>query len=1124
MKPRTLLALIVVLAAVVGLVLWSVVGEDEGTTPAAEGTAAASATRSGTSASAPSAEPRKRPRGRAWIALGTGDVGGSVLEYGTEKPLAGVVVTLAAPAPGPDRTLETRTAADGTFRFGEVPNYDDWTVRVDAPEPLADLEQGGVNVVEDQRTDLGVLYVTPAFSVPGIVVDDRGDPVEGAEVRALRARTGATQMDILRLIREFPVESPAVDKATTAKDGRFRLTKASPGSYDVKVVAKGFQVLVERQVLVTPDAERRELRFVVAKGHVLDGRVVRKGPGSVAGLPVVAMHQPQGEMDLLGLDRTFTTTDEQGRFRLDGLGAGPYVVGAAPPGEPFAIHADVRIPDVTWLELTIAGDAWLEGRVTGKGGAPLAGAQVYLVDIQERPTIANTRTSEDGRYVVRGLRSGPVRLLLVQAEGYAQWPTDVVSAFQGRGDEALVLQPGRNEKDVSLEPGGTVRGVVVSREDEKPIEGARVELGTPLALFGGARGATTDAQGRFELQSVPLGASVLLASKDGWFQPGVTAMGVGMVFRSAGKPRPDTGTGFVVSIAEPGQVVERTIALSRGSTIAGRVVTPDGSPVAGARVELVHESEGMLDGIRALFGAADPRMTDAEGRFEVPAPAPGSRARVVAKAPEYLDGRSDVVAAGAAGTRSEGLVVQLRVGATLEGKVLTQAGTPLEGASVRWAQTQGRNEWRARMELERAKPVTTDAEGRFRVDHVEPGNVTVQASHPTHLTQTLRDVAVTEGAPKALDVRLAPGGVLEGRVLGPDDKPRSGATVRLAYQRNPGERDDDPLTVESRQLTTDAEGRFRAENLAVGRFEARAEASGAAPSEAVLARTGGDAVVLRLAAPLRIAGVVRVQGAPAAGIEVEVRRAARTDASGNPSGGGEEVASVETDATGRFVAEDLPPGTYDLAVASGGWESGRGTNAIGKTVAGVAAGNEAVAVDLEPGLVIAGTLTLADGTPAPEGWIHVRQVDKDGRSVAGGVSKGRGFEDGAFEIGGLPAGSYDVDVNVDGQGRKRLRVEAGTTGLAVALGAGGKLRGRVLLDDGSPASGVWVYAHADGSGNGAPTDLDGWYVIPGLDAGVYRVDANWGSGRSRRSGSAEGIAVRAGDTCEAPVITLRAPQ
>ncbi|MCE9635989.1 MAG: carboxypeptidase regulatory-like domain-containing protein [Planctomycetes bacterium] len=1116
--------LIIVVLVLVGLGVWFAMSD----AAAPVGSLARQGSAATKSSDPPAAEPKKRIRaGRHWTQLGTGEVRGVVLEYGSEKPLGGVAVTLGAGVPGPGSALEAVTLSDGTFRIVGVPNFDDWTLRVKTKTPLRELEQAAVSVVENKVTELGVLYVTPAFAVIGVVVDEQGAPIEGAEVRALRSRQGGSQMDILRLIRELPVETPAVDRATTADGGRFRLTKTSPGSYDFKVVKGGRQVLVEKQVVVTPDAEKRPLRFVMSKGFQLDGRVSRKGPGPVAGIPVVAFREPQGELDLLVLDRCFAVTDEEGKFHLDGLGLGKFIVSATPEGEPFTIQNDVQIPVVKWLEVVIEGDAWLEGKVAGAGGAAIAGAQVYIANFDSKPVVASTRTDGDGRYSVRGLKSGKVQLFLVQAEGYATWPTDLMAALQGGGSGGLELKPGRNEKDVSLAPGGTIAGVVMSKDEEKPLEGVKVELGSILMMFGGSRSATTDAQGKFELTSVPLGTSVLIFSKEGWFQPGMTPESLGMAFMGgAGSTKADSGKGYVVSISEPGQKVQRTAFLARGTTLSGQVVAPDGTPVAGARVELRDDKQdGFMGGLAAVFGGRDPRFTDAEGRFEMPGPQPGTKTRVAATAPGFLEGKSDLVTAGV-GQKLDGVAVRLRLGAMLEGKVSDDRGQPIDGAFVRWLNSEGLNEWEVDWKLRAARPSLTDADGRYRMENVEPGKVMVQVEHPRYLRLTEKDVATAEGKASQFDAKLRLGAVIDGRVVGPDGKPLSGANVSLTLRGEGGP--NQWARVRDGAVTSESDGRFRAEGLEPGTYDVVAAQKSFAPSEKVTAEAGGPSITLRLQVALRIGGVVRADGQPVARVSVQVLRRGGAGSNASSGAGGqstsedanwEQVQSTESGTGGRFTFDDVAAGVYRLQFSPPAWGDAR-PNVLKRTLFDVSAGNDGLVVDLQAGLSISGSIALDDGTPVARGWASAWLVGANGGPAAGVDNAWASFEGGEFTLVGLVPGTWEVQLNAQGAGTKRVRVEAGRTDLRIVIGAGAKIAGRVVLEDGSAGSGLWVNATNGQGGQGAATDTDGRYTIVGLEPGRYRLDAaKFGSGGV--SGFAEGVDARVGETIEAPVITAR---
>jgi len=285
--------LLVLILLAMGAVVWMVMSDDDG------GDAVGpepNATEIVDDDDGPDATRKRVPvetSSRKWVPKGDGSLVGIVREYGTDKPLANVEVTLEAGLPGPNRVIPTTTGDDGSFVIREAINFDQWTLRVKAPAPMAELVMGAVEVVEDQQTDVGVLYITPSYEIPGIVVDEMGLPVEGATVRVLRPRASGSAMDFLRLIRELPHAPPAVETAMTDVKGAFVLTKLPPGRYDFELSGPTHALHTERGVVVSPDTITRPLRFVLTRGYELSGRVVRPSGGSVAGIGIVAFEQPR---------------------------------------------------------------------------------------------------------------------------------------------------------------------------------------------------------------------------------------------------------------------------------------------------------------------------------------------------------------------------------------------------------------------------------------------------------------------------------------------------------------------------------------------------------------------------------------------------------------------------------------------------------------------------------------------------------------------------------------------------------------------------------------------------------------------------------------------------------------
>jgi protocatechuate 3,4-dioxygenase beta subunit len=711
-----------------------------------------------------------------------------------------------------------------------------------------------------------------------------------------------------------------------------------------------------------------------------------------------------------------------------------------------------------------------------------------------------------------------LQLFLVQADGYGNYPEDLSQIMRGRGANEVKLVPGRNEKSVSLAVGAVVRGLVKEKDSDAPVAGARVELGSILAMFGGSRVATTGADGRFEITSVPKGTSMLMISKEGWFQPGVNAQSLMMVLGSrmqgGSSTAKDTGKGATIVVSEPGEVIERTMELARGSSLAGVVTAPDGTPVSGAQVSLVMESDagGMSRMLGGLFPMPEPRLTDAEGRFQIPGPPPGEKARVNARSTGYLDGKSEVVTC-APGDAKTGVSVQLRQGATLAGKVKDDGGRPIEGAVVKWTSlAQDANEWSVRWRLRSATPAVTDAKGEFRIPNVETGKLALQVSDAKHLSWSSNAVQAEDGKESAFDVVLRTGGTLDGRVLGTNNKGAAAATVNYARQ---GERpaDADPYMDEDGQVTADAAGNFHVDGLLPGTYDLTARAPGAAPSESVETAAGGTPVTLQLAQAFVISGVVRMKsGGGVADVQVDlVKRVRKTDGvEAKPTGAQvEEETSVEvedtrTNAAGEFELKDIPAGTYDIRVTVG-WGGQPRPNILPTTVKDVQAGQQAIVIECEAGLSISGTAIGEDGKLVMGGYVWAQPVEP--QPGFRGISDS--LDDGSFELTGLAPGKYRLTVVGGGGQQKTITAEAGAKDLRVEFGGGGSIKVRVTID-GAAAPNAWVNAHGEQGQGNARTDAEGRAEIKGLPAGTYTVNAGMNLDKSNLYARQENVTVVVG--------------
>jgi protocatechuate 3,4-dioxygenase beta subunit len=148
-----------------------------------------------------------------------------------------------------------------------------------------------------------------------------------------------------------------------------------------------------------------------------------------------------------------------------------------------------------------------------------------------------------------------------------------------------------------------IRGSVVAADNGSPVRHAQIRVSGQQGV--GARTATTDAQGRFEIRELVAGRYTLNVAKGGF------------VSLQYGQRRPNE-TGTPIEVAE-GQTVDKIlVALPRGSVITGRVSDEFGEPVANAVVSAMRY--GYVAGVRRLMPAPGQNArdtTDDQGQFRL---------------------------------------------------------------------------------------------------------------------------------------------------------------------------------------------------------------------------------------------------------------------------------------------------------------------------------------------------------------------------------------------------------------------------------------------------------------------------------------------------------------------------
>ncbi|MCA8962691.1 MAG: carboxypeptidase regulatory-like domain-containing protein, partial [Planctomycetes bacterium] len=256
-----------------------------------------------------------------------------------------------------------------------------------------------------------------------------------------------------------------------------------------------------------------------------------------------------------------------------------------------------------------------------------------------------------------------------------------------------------------------------------------------------------------------------------------------------------------------------------GAVITGRVLTDEGAPIVGARVEafreLIARDASLTERLSALQNleliapdAERAATTDAGGRYRlVDLPPCDLSLRVSAVGRAHQTRR--YVRAGATDVDFE-----LEKGATLTGVVRSAEGERAPGAAVYLYPGEDPNGSIVVTALDHFRPPLASAwaqpDGAYRFDILRVGaRYRLLVTAPTF--QPAEQEFEAEHS-TMVDITLAPGKVLVGRVTAPDGAPIAGARVRVAgFGRGSCE---PALPIEDR--FTDEGGRFRFDTLGEG--------------------------------------------------------------------------------------------------------------------------------------------------------------------------------------------------------------------------------------------------------------------------------------------------------------------
>ena len=583
--------------------------------------------------------------------------------------------------------------------------------------------------------------------------------------------------------------------------------------------------------------------------------------------------------------------------------------------------------------------------------APVAGATIKT----QYDGAAETRSGADGSYELI-VKSGLPLTLMVEHPDHQRYPVKVITA-EGPVELNFKLTP-RSEFIANIElepsvpagpagPSVTVRGQMIDLDSQQPVAGMEVSVVPSgkegLQVFMGGFTVLTDGEGMFEIADLPVGTHLLLA-------------------RKANPIYHHTDEQFEVSDSDVLRRIEARQLQAKKIDIPIWVVGYVRDRVTGLPIVKAKVSGGTYRSTR----------TNDEGWFRLEL-ATGEEWSIQATHEWYHESATQSFnSPKPARFETEYLLDPITTGTIAGVAIDAITGRPITRATIKIA----------------GQTVTTDAQGRFRLEEVEAGEVAVSAGQDGYRANAQ---TISLEALKTAETRLVLEPITEGSIAGSvvdaaTGRPLSGVRVTVAGQ----------------QAVSDAGGKFLIEKVEKGDVEVAA-------TKAVYERAVMSAhVVAQETATLSI---------PLTPITYGTLSGTVVDAVTNKPLANAEVSfaslTLNTNAIGEFAAEKVPAGNVLVLAAYDRYYDGK------RTVVLEAAGEASVALSLQPittGTVRGVVRNASSGAAVPGAVVNV------GRQSAMTDANG------GFAITDVPAGELvlSADAKLYESSRKEATLDAAT--------------------------------------------------------------------------------------------------
>jgi protocatechuate 3,4-dioxygenase beta subunit len=851
---------------------------------------------------------------------------------------------------------------------------------------------------DDLMDDPGVFATLPAVgecvlvvptdgpAIAGIVVaEDGGAPIAGAIVAASVSRAGTRRV-------------------TTGNDGTFAIVAPAPAdAIAIEVRAAGFapaKTPIDTPTATSRAESARTRKIRLVRSGTVRGRVTDRDGVAAAGVVVFSLRGDAWDA------APAAVTDAGGRFTL--LDVAPGEVGLYPIGagfvpdhlegvqargwNPFVVTvAPGAVVDAT---LVVARGARATGFVHDAKSAPVAGAHVIAEPVENRryaddaPIVGRlpqqqTATAADGTFALETLVAGVEYDFTMDAPGQ---PYSRAVSRLANAAIPIVL-------DIVLPKARFIDVRVVERGTGAPIPNANV-IGWGIS----------DARGLARVGPCTPGPQALYVVAE----------------------RFDCGEWGGRVEAEVGDAdTTLTVELERGRPLALQALLPDGSPAAGATVEVFEAGRAMSESLASC---------DSEGNFLLPNVSNTYDVRVFRWTREGLVfaharplARSLVLTLGSFVADASARDSKRTIAVT----VVDAAGVAVPRATLLFRRSESA-EWAG---------ATDVVDGRATIDRGQQALLEVLHATAESGTPLRSGVgwAYVEKDAERIEIRLPPEAPIAGTVLDADGRPVAGVLVEATPARVPEPSRFDRERATAGNARTDATGAFRIARTGPETYRLNvsppAHSSVAGPFRA---DGGARDVVLRLrrGVSARIT-VLDADGSPVRRALVSATRGPHENGldsgSWSLASGMEGVLPTATDGTAVLSSLD-PEVAYELyAVVPERLAEVRGRSIPDWKPADTT-------VTLPRGLIVSGLVRDDVGKPVANAWVS---VERNGRDLDSGFAK----TDGTFSFDGIAPGAVNLHAKPPGDMEDprrepkaaRATVDAGATGVVLVVAPGVEL-------------------------------------------------------------------------------------